>query len=229
MKGRMLTETYGWAHDVRNCLQMVVAAVSMLETGEFSAHKRLEYFQIARRNLESAIHKTDRLLINAHEDERQRGQPFSAVQLIREIHASFQPYAEHLGIRLISDAQGEPFLSCDHESLERVLCNLTSNAIQNTPAGGTVHIAVVSEKERAVFLISDTGCGIEPTRVRDFLAGKQTAGLGLSVISRLTKEIGGTLDCKSEAGIGTSIAVRVQRENVPFSAQSAPKNDAASV
>ena len=229
MKGRMMTETYSWAHDVRNCLQMVVAAVTMLETGEFSAQKRLEYFRIARRNLESAIYKTDRFLIDACVEEARHDKPFSAVRLLADIAASFQPYAERLGVSLISDTQGEPLLSCDHESLERVLCNLISNAIQNTPTGGTVHVAVVSENERAVFLVSDTGCGIDPKRVRDFLAGERAAGLGLSIISRLTKEIGGTIDCQSETGIGTSIAVRVPQESFSFDAQGAPKNAAASV
>jgi signal transduction histidine kinase len=78
----------------------------------------------------------------------------------------------------------------DAARLQQIVRNLVSNAIQFTPAGGTITVSVGPEGEHAVLRVQDTGVGIDP----DFLPhvfdlfrqaegglARQHGGLGLGL------------------------------------------------
>ncbi|WP_043600919.1 PAS domain S-box protein [Solidesulfovibrio magneticus] len=114
-------------------------------------------------------------------------------------------------------------LWADEARLRQILFNLVGNAVKFTDAGGvSVHIAPASRQFDAAFhllvIVTDTGIGIpddelgvifepfgqvEGVYVRRFGG----AGLGLSIVRRLVRLMGGEIAVESELGRGTSFHV----------------------
>ena len=105
-------------------------------------------------------------------------------------------------------------------SLQQVLYNLTVNAIQASPQGGTINIlAEAVDKDYVRISIRDQGPGI-PAEVRDrmfepfFSADtggrtKEGIGLGLSIVRSIVESFEGKIDLESRVGEGTSFHVCV--------------------
>ena len=95
--------------------------------------------------------------------------------------------------------------------------NLLSNAIKFTDRGFVAFDAWL-EEGRLLFRVSDTGRGIGPEeRERIFqefvrlpsAGGVSGVGLGLSIVDRLVKLLGGTIELESEPGAGSRFLVAV--------------------
>ena len=139
--------------------------------------------------------------------------------------------AEESGVSLDLDlADGLPPLYADKRKLKQILINLLSNAIKFTPAGGDVTIGVWSTPgEGHVFQVADTGIGMAPEDIPSALAPFQQidsdtnrkyqgTGLGLPLTKSLIELHGGILDLQSEAGVGTTVAVRFPAERTVLQA-----------
>jgi signal transduction histidine kinase len=97
-----------------------------------------------------------------------------------------------------------------------VVQNLVSNAVDAYESGrGTVWIRIFRSGDSAVLEVQDTGSGIPPDircRIYDYLfttkgVGRGT-GLGLSMVHDIvTSHFGGTIDCQSEVGEGTTFRI----------------------
>jgi signal transduction histidine kinase len=114
----------------------------------------------------------------------------------------------------------------DSGQIQQVLTNLIVNAIQATPSGGRVTVAVTKEHGQSplgapsysgdcfCLSVADTGHGIaEDVRERlfePFVTTKdvgQGTGLGLSIAYGIVQEHGGWVDVKSEVGRGSLFRV----------------------
>lgn len=98
--------------------------------------------------------------------------------------------------------------------LQQVLLNLSLNACEAMPTGGTLTILTSAQDGKAVLKLTDTGCGIKKEHYDQIFepffttkpVGKGT-GLGLSVTYGIIQQHGGTLEFESEEGKGTTFTV----------------------
>ncbi|KAF2217189.1 hypothetical protein CERZMDRAFT_93242 [Cercospora zeae-maydis SCOH1-5] len=120
------------------------------------------------------------------------------------------------------------FHVCDTVGAWKRLCvNLIGNALKFTKSG---HVAVslkaLSRKRKrpvAVLTVSDTGCGMSPEFVNSgiFRAFSQEdqltpgTGLGLSVVAKLVKGLGGKIDVQSTKGTGTTVTAMLPIDAMP--------------
>jgi two-component system cell cycle sensor histidine kinase/response regulator CckA len=137
---------------------------------------------------------------------------------------------EHIKLVIRQNTRLE-LVKADPGQMEQVIMNLVVNARDAMPDGGTLSIdtanTVIEETpgERTVALaagryvtitINDTGIGMdETTKVRIFepffttkAMGKGT-GLGLSTVFGIIKQSGGSIDCSSEPGNGTTFTIQL--------------------
>lgn len=109
-----------------------------------------------------------------------------------------------------------PALFADADKLKQVFVNLLVNAKQSIKENGKISITTEVEESGKVVKVSvsDNGCGIPPN-IRDkifdpFFTTKpvgEGTGLGLSVSYGIVQDHGGSIEVKSEQGIGTTFTV----------------------
>lgn len=132
-------------------------------------------------------------------------------------------------------ADSTPPVTVDADLFEQMILNLSINARDAMPDGGTLRVAtsleeVVSADERAPSLtagsyvtlsISDTGAGMdEATMARCFEPLFTTkgpfkgTGLGLASARRLVENSAGVIDCTSRLGVGTTFTIWLPAQTI---------------
>jgi len=109
-------------------------------------------------------------------------------------------------------AFAEATVRLDDGSLKQVWLNLLQNALEASPDGGRIRVAIAVEGGRARVTIADEGAGIPPdvlARVGEpfFTTRAQGTGLGLHLSRQLVQGAGGTLELSSRPGAGTTLQV----------------------
>ncbi len=102
----------------------------------------------------------------------------------------------------------------DETKMKRAIFNLARNAIDAMPGGGRFFLSVEREGDDVVFRAKDNGPGI-PKDIADRLfesfvssGKKHGTGLGLAIVKKIAEEHGGSVDCKTQIGKGTSFELR---------------------
>ncbi len=140
--------------------------------------------------------------------------PVKIDEVIRNAVETFRLSAESKDQSLTTDiAGGLPLLNADTEQINRVLDNLLSNAIRNTPRGGAIKVTAAQREGYISVSVADTGHGIPadylPRLFNRFLSvpGGQSGGtgLGLAISKRLIEAHGGQISAQSQLGLGSTI------------------------
>ncbi|MEM9692543.1 MAG: sensor histidine kinase, partial [Myxococcota bacterium] len=128
--------------------------------------------------------------------------------LVRQLR---RQYALHIEAELDAESAA---VGMTAEDFERVIHNLCLNAKDAMPRGGVLRIALRNDGLALLCEVSDTGEGMGPEvvdRIFDpFFStkGEGGNGLGLSVVERLMKRAGGSVDVESALGAGTRFVLR---------------------
>ena len=154
-------------------------------------------------------------------------EPVDVAELLADVGTSFGGQAEAMGIDLRILAEPLPQdrqLIGDLGRLDQVLCNLVTNALRHTPAGGMVTLSAESIDSGIRINVQDTGEGIpaeelpyifdrfwKGDRSRSHVGGAGS-GLGLAIARQLVRAHGGRITAESEPGLGTKMIVEL-----PFS------------
>jgi two-component system NtrC family sensor kinase len=128
-------------------------------------------------------------------------------------------HAKMAGVGLTLDLlDGDDTVVCDPDQLEQALVALLVNAIEATPAGGTLRLAgAPAPGEQVTLTVSDTGTGIPddvlPHIFEPFFTSKEdgSVGLGLSVVYGIVQRHGGAIDVDSAPGRGTTFRITLPR------------------
>lgn len=152
---------------------------------------------------------------------------FEPHQLIREIESLFAECARNQGLRLLSGWIGpqDARYTADAMRLRQMLSNLVGNAIKFTPQG-EVRIEARELAQTGVgavleFSVTDTGIGLSQEQsARLFMPFSQAdnsitreyggSGLGLSIVRRLARLMGGDAGMQSQPAQGARFWFRVQ-------------------
>jgi Na+/proline symporter/signal transduction histidine kinase len=146
---------------------------------------------------------------------------FHIDDLMRQIALEFAPLAAAKGIDLT-------FVPCslvvrsDRRLLRRLVQNLVSNAIKYTLAG-RVLVGCRRRGKNLRIDVYDTGVGIPQSQQRDIFVefhrldqGARIArglGLGLSIVERVARVLGGEIELESTVGHGSHFAIQVPLSN----------------
>ena len=117
--------------------------------------------------------------------------------LCRRLVEYYGILAEDIGLELRGD---EAAIPGDRLMLERAIGNLLVNAIQHTPSGGRIVLAIAREAERAVIIVSNSGPAIPPEALgrifdRFVRLGQdgEGSGLGLAIARSIVHAHHGTI------------------------------------
>lgn len=133
-----------------------------------------------------------------------------------------QHAAKRQGLGLSLTGSAELLVRGDRAQLVSVFSNLVDNAIKYSEAGGVVLVEGMIQGDEVVVTVTDHGIGIaerDQKRIfeRFYRVDKARSratggtGLGLSIVRHIVLEHGGSIDVRSEEGIGSTFMVRLPR------------------
>lgn len=128
------------------------------------------------------------------------------------------PAAERAGVSVVVDVP-EPAAAVSLRTANLtglILANLIANAIEASPRGATVTLAVRATDERIEFTVGDAGPGLpEAVRAELFRPVRSSkrggGGVGLAISQRLARHAGGTLELAETSPRGTTFRLAVPR------------------
>ena len=212
------------AHDVKNGLVPIRHVLRHLTQVHRDGPEQLAaVFAERRSTLDSSVEYLDGLVrAYAQLSRRVALAPCDLNVAAREAAASAavdERVAVH--VRLDERSIGLPLLvvSADPLVLRRILDNLISNAIDaavDVGMNATVTIGTVADTWGARIFISDSGRGMTEAQLANASADFHTtkphgAGLGLSIVRRLTTDLGATLRIETAPGRGTRVEIGFAR------------------
>lgn len=100
------------------------------------------------------------------------------------------------------------------------LINILKNCVEHTPAGGEIKISFAENTLFTEIVIADNGKGIPKAEIpyifKRFYKGKNanedSVGIGLALAQSIVTGQNGTIDVKSEVGMGTQFQIKFYKQ-----------------
>jgi signal transduction histidine kinase len=199
--------TAGLAHELRSPVQNLVGEteVALIQERDGAAYR-----EVLRSNLEELRalgDAIDNLVTICSAGDTQRTVARERFDLAVEAGLRLRrerSHAERHGVELAFETAGDCSVTGDREALLRAVRNLTANAIQWSPPGTRVRVALAGEGEHVSVTVDDAGPGV-PEELRErifepFFRGPATHGrrigygLGLALARMAAEEQQGTIE-----------------------------------
>ncbi|MAU13371.1 MAG: hypothetical protein CL607_26365 [Anaerolineaceae bacterium] len=163
-------------------------------------------------------------------------EPISPRQLARKWENAVSVLAEEKDLAFVVtvDSDLPETIIEDDDALSKITINLLSNAFKFTHEG-QVRLNMERENDKWKIIVSDTGIGV-PAHAREYIfdefrqvdgSSKRLyggTGLGLSLVQKLSREMGGNVALKSELGVGSTFIVTLPLE-LPIEASLGASNE----
>jgi len=214
------------SHDLRTPLASAKAAVTSLRSPDvnWAAEDHDELLATADESLDRLTHLVDNLLDMSR---LQAGalslfpRPSGLEEIVSRALDNLDPAA--LGIT-VDIPESLPEINVDPAILERIIVNLTENALRYAPAGQPPLLTASTLGDRVELRVVDRGPGIsEVDKDRMFVPFQRLGdtdnttgvGLGLALSRGLTEAMGGTLTAEDTPGGGLTMTISVPAVTEP--------------
>ena len=217
------------SHDIRTPMNAIIGLTTIAEKNtadEASTKESLRKISLASNHLLTLIN--DILDISKVESGKLKLSPltFSIVETVENLINISQPMIKEKNIEFsfhINQMEKE-YLYTDQLRLNQIYINILSNAIKYTEPGGRVGVTLREDKSDVpgcvllTYIVEDTGIGMSPEfmenmytpflrQVDSRVNSIQGTGLGLAITKQMVELLGGTIECQSEQGKGTTFTV----------------------
>ena len=217
------------SHDIRTPMNAIIGLTAIAEKnlGDVeSTEESLRKISLAGNHLLTLIN--DILDISKVESGKLKLSPltFSIVETVENLVNISQPMIKEKNLEFsfhINQMEKE-YLYADQLRLNQIYINILSNAIKYTEPGGQISVDMSEEESpkagcvRLTYVVTDTGIGMSPEFIENMyqpfsrqvdsrVNSIQGTGLGLAITKQMVELMGGTIDCQSEQGKGTTFTV----------------------
>ena len=209
------------SHELRSPLMAIKSnAAVALKYAEGMRNSDAEKFEAIASATRQMTRLTEDLLLLARTD-RDRHQDWQQVNLtaiLRHLIQFYTPEAASKQIQIKADLPESLYLSGDAAQLTQLFTNLLINALQYTPAQGSVAIEAHQKGAHLQVKVQDTGIGIASEHLprifdrfwradssRSYSSGG--SGLGLAIAQSVVQAHGGAIAVQSQLGEGSCFTV----------------------
>ena len=217
------------SHDIRTPMNAIIGLTTIAEKnlGDVqSTGESLRKISLAGNHLLTLIN--DILDISKVESGKLKLSPlnFSIVETVENLVNISQPMIKekNLEFSFHINRMEKEYLYADQLRLNQIYINILSNAVKYTEPGGRVSVDMREEESnvpdsiRLCYTVADTGIGMSKeymeTMYQPFsrqidsrVNSIQGTGLGLAITKQMVDLMGGTIECESEPGKGTTFSV----------------------
>jgi two-component system sensor histidine kinase PilS (NtrC family) len=210
----------GIAHEIRNPLASMRGCIQVLRSDMAGDSSQAQLMEIILRESD----RLNQIIADFLTYARPRNTQLALVDLREPLNETFTLLRHSPEIRdghvLEEELPDEPVMvSADVSQLKQVFWNLSRNALQAMPEGGSLR----AELQRAAggrlrITFRDTGRGMTPEQVEHLFEPFSSSttggtGLGLSIVYQIIRDHGGTINVRSREGQGTTITVELPGTN----------------
>jgi two-component system sensor histidine kinase PilS (NtrC family) len=201
------------AHEVRNPLASMRGAIQVLHSEMAPESEQAELMQIVLR-------ESDRLngivtdFLSYARPQMPAKQTFDICPLIGETVLLMRHSSELVeNHNIVEEYPADPVnIEGDPNQIKQVCWNLTRNALQAMPNGGTLTVRVVNAADTVTIEVADSGHGMKDEQVERMFEPFSTdkaggTGLGLAIVHQIITDHGGRIDVSSVVGQGTKILI----------------------
>jgi two-component system NtrC family sensor kinase len=220
----------GIAHEINNPLAFVLNNLFIVESGldglapEIEAAlsepslAKLRKTRARLGEMQEGLDRVKELVLDLRTFSRLDEGEFKTVDVVETIDAVLLLLRHKMNgrIRVEKHYSPERVLDCYPGRLKQVMMNLISNAVDAIEGEGTVFIATSRNSDAFAISVRDTGSGIAEdirSKIFDpFFTTKpigQGTGLGLAISYGIIQDHGGSIEVRSEAGVGTDFIVKI--------------------
>lgn len=213
------------SHEMRTPLNGMLGTMELLKDTKLSA-KQQQYHRIMETSGRLLLHHVNDVLDIVRVDSGKaviKPRPVDLATLITDIVESQTPVSHAGGnvLRAVLPDDGRTVIEGDPVRLRQILLNLVGNALKFTRNGDVcIEVERMDDAKLIEFRVTDTGIGIrEEDRERifeDFVTldssyarAANGTGLGLGIVRRWVRTMGGEVGVESEPGEGSLFWVRL--------------------
>lgn len=220
---------FNMSHDIRTPMNAIMGFRDLLEKNIDDTEKRAGYLK----KIEDASKVLLSIINNVLEMARiEKGTivleetAWSVDQFTDIVYSIFADMMEKKGLAFTRQYHIQhPYIYCDTTKLREVFINIISNAYKYTPEGEVSILVEELPADREGWAlyrttISDTGVGMSeeylPHLFEEFSREQNTTeakiegtGLGMPIVKRLVALMDGTIEVKSQKGVGTTFVVTI--------------------
>lgn len=213
------------SHELKTPLSIISNYSTLLQSENLTDEERKSYAKsITDTSKRLAGLITNILKLNKLENQTIFPSPekYNLSEQICECLLSFESIWEEKNISIENNIDDEIFIESDNELLSLIWNNLFSNAFKFTDTGGTVSVSLKEDKDKIIFSVTDTGCGINSETGRhifekfyqdDSSHTNEGYGLGLALVKRIVDISGGEISVKSKLNEGSTFTVGFERSD----------------
>ncbi len=210
------------SHELRTPLNAIIGFSDMLLMlgGDLAPEKLRDYYQSIHESGQHLLAVINDILDLARIEAGRVETSREAVDLgavVGECAGYLEGLAEERQVAIETDIACAP-PTTDRRLVKQIILNLMANAVKFNRTGGKVQVQARQVGPSAVIIVSDTGIGMtaeEIERARQpfvqlesaYHRSQEGSGLGLPLVERFARLLGGHLDIRSEKGVGTTMTV----------------------
>jgi signal transduction histidine kinase len=214
------------AHELRTPLMALQTTVELMQYYEPTEYvqQKASLVVLDRQTQRLIKLAQDLLMLSRLENPPDRSpiEPCCLNQALPPLIESLQGLSQgaEVDLKIEVKTAGVLMVKIDRSHLERLVTNLVANAIENTPAGGTVTVVINRTGNSAILQVIDTGVGISPEVQQQIFdrfyrvsndRGRQSggAGLGLAIVQSIIQIYGGTVEVRSKPKQGSTFVIKL--------------------
>ncbi|HEX4963974.1 MAG TPA: two-component system sensor histidine kinase CreC [Thermoanaerobaculia bacterium] len=225
LEGRQYAEEYvqTLTHELKSPLSAIRGAAELLQE-DMPPRQQARFIANIRGEAERIARIVDRMLELARLENRREKpdmEPVDLSAMVRTVAESHEPLLAGKDAKLEIDVPDRLTIAGNAFLLHQALENLVQNAIEFSPKGGTVKVAVTPETGQVILSVTDDGPGIPDyalDRIFDRFyslgrpdTGKKSTGLGLNLVREVAKSHGGTIHVGNRPEGGVLAELRLPR------------------
>lgn len=206
-------------HDLRSPIIAQERAIAILQE-EFAGHELLDGMM---KNSETYL-KMINLIIEAYNDKEIEINKTDIYlqETVNNIFDALSSLAKDKNINLKHNISNSFTIWADYISINRIIMNLVSNAIENIENNKTITISAFKEKNISKIIIEDNGSGIDKSEIENIFnkyysnkkSGKKSiSGLGLYIVKELVTKQNGKIYIESEKNLYTKFIIELPNKD----------------